>query len=121
MNRYDLGILMRYTTGHAHLRRHNKIAGTIQPGTYGPENQYKMDNPEVGSPQETDASIRCRLCDMKGREETPYHIFTDCPAAWFSRWEYLGDYLFEGQNHYTWDPKKLVGFFKRYDLENKPN
>ena len=31
LNRHDLGILIRYTTGHAHLRRHNKIAGTTAP------------------------------------------------------------------------------------------
>ena len=28
LSRHDLGILVRYTTGHAHLRRLNKIAGT---------------------------------------------------------------------------------------------
>ena len=121
LNRYDLGILMRYTTGHAHLRRHNKIAGTIQPPSFGPENKYQMENPEDSCTTEKDAEIRCRLCNIKGREETPFHLFTECLAAWYSRWEIFGNYTFENEESVPWDPKQLVRFFKKFDLENKPN
>lgn len=36
MSKHDLGILVRYTTGHVHLRRHNKILGTLEPRSFGP-------------------------------------------------------------------------------------
>ena len=65
--------------------------------------------------------IRCRLCNIPGKEETPYHLLTECLAAWYSRWEMLGAYTFENEENPNWDPKELVGFFKRFDLENLVN
>ena len=58
LNRYDLGILIQYTTGHAHLQRHNKIANTEQPKAYSPHMKYKMDNPAEDNNMKDDPDIR---------------------------------------------------------------
>ena len=120
MSRTDLGYIIRYTTGHAHLRRHNKIAGTLQPRSFGPEPFYDMKDPDDHDVSD-DPEVRCRLCRLKGKEETPYHIVTECLAIWHSRWSNLGHYTFETCDHFDWDPTKLVGYLKEIDLENKPN
>ena len=121
MTRTDLGYIIRYTTGHAHLRRHNKIAGTLQPRSFGPEQQYTMPDPEETPGLTDDPEVRCRLCNMTGKEETPYHITAECLATWYSRWTHLGEYTFEHYEYIDWDPTKLVEYLKHIDLENKPN
>ena len=117
---------MRYTTGHAHLRRHNQIANTASPvpSPY-PENQYKAVDPDENMFANNIANlnnyqIRCRKCNIKGSEETPMHIFKDCLAVWRERLHYLGAYTFEKDEHTDWEPSSLLGFFKTLDLENNP-
>ena len=121
LNRYDLGILIRYTTGHAHLRRHNKIANTIQPKAFGPHMKYSMENPAEDPTIMDDPDTRCRLCDIKGNQETPMHMVRDCPATWNKRWECFGYYKFNEEEIIDWNPEKLIGFYKHFDLENKIN
>ena len=65
--------------------------------------------------------ITCRLCKLKGREETPYHIMKDCLGAWRQRRELMGSYTFEHVDLINWNPDALLGLFKHFDLENKPN
>ena len=85
-----------------------------------PEMQYSLQDPDE-LVETDDREIRCRLCKLKGREETPYHIARECLMAWRTRWEYLGGYSFEGHESLSWDPISLLKFFKHFDLENKPN
>ena len=122
MNRHDLGIMVRYLTGHAHLRRHNKIAKTPQPVFFEfPEMSYKFKDPDDWYTDPFDRQITCRICKLKGREETPYHLVTECLGAWRARRTYLGCYSMEGENPIQWEPPGLLEFFKHFDLENKPN
>ena len=122
LNRHNMGILTQYTTGHAHLRRHNKIANTQQPKqVINPQQLYEMEDPTDTFQGEADDDIRCRLCQLRGTEETPFHLFRTCLAAWEARRELLGHYIFEGERLVAWEPMPLVRFFKHYDLENKPN
>ena len=119
LNRHELGILIRYTTGHAHLRRHNKITGTSLPMSLTrPEPRYSLDDPEETN-EADDEEIRCRLCKLKGKEETPIHIFRDCLAPWQTRWSHLGHYTFEKEEYVNWEPTQLVGYFRKLDLENQ--
>ena len=120
MSRADLGIIMRYTTGHAHLLRHNKIAGTLgaRPICF-PLPQYKLIDPDDRFEGSEDIDIRCRLCDLKGSVETPYHILKDCLAVWRESREMFRTYTYEGTDHIDWSPEALVGYFKKLDLENK--
>ena len=124
MNRHNLGIIMRYTTGHAHLRRHNYIANTANPIPIPfPENQHKLVDPDehMFKANPDLYQTRCRLCNLRGSEETPTHIFKECLAVWRERLQYLGAYTFEHDEHTHWDPISLLGFFKELDLENRPN
>ena len=68
-----------------------------------------------------DEEIRCRLCNLKGKTETPFHMVTECLTLWRKRWEHFGHFSLEGDEHISWDPKTLVGFFRKIDLENKTN
>ena len=122
LNRHNMGILVRHTTGHAHLRRHNKIANTKQPmRVLNPQPLYTMEDPDDNHAGPYDDEVMCRLCQLKGTEETPFHLIRDCLATWETRRELLGSYTFEGERIITWEPMALVRFFKRFDLENKPN
>ena len=121
LNRHDLGILVRYTTGHAHLRRHNKIAGTAeQMALTRPEPRYNLHDPDESTMMD-DEEIRCRLCKLHGREETPIHIFQDCLATWRERLQNFGTYTLEENDIPEWEPNRLLGFFKHFDLENRQN
>ena len=68
-----------------------------------------------------DRQITCRICKLKGREETPYHIASECLGAWEARRKFLGCYSIEKDDILKWDPPSLLQFFKHFDLENKPN
>ena len=122
MNRKDLGGMVRYLTGHAHLRRHNKIANTPQPQFVDqPQMQYTLHDPDDNHQGEYDRDIVCRLCKLPGKEETPFHMATECLGAWQARRDILGSYSFEGEQVFRWKPKPLLKFFKHFDLENKAN
>ena len=124
LNRHELGILIRYTTGHAHLRRHNKITGTMLPRALTrPEPNYTLEDPDekTSNEDEDDEDIRCRLCKLKGKQETPIHIITECLAVWERRRELFGSYTFEGDDNIGWEPASLIRFYKEINLENRPN
>ena len=122
MGRSDLGIMIRYLTGHAHLRRHNMIANTQQEIYVDrPRMRYNLQDPDDNHTGTFDDRIMCRLCQLPGREETPYHLARECLRIWGTRREILGGYSFEGDELFNWEPKPLLEFFKHFDLENKPN
>ena len=113
--------MVRYLTGHAHLRRHNKIANTPQPVfTDLPQMNYTLEDPDDRT-ESGDRQIICHLCKLAGHEETSFHLFRDCLRAWETRLNLLGSYSFEQVNTVMWDPVALLKFFKHFDLENKPN
>ena len=60
------------------------------------------------------------MCDLKGKEETPYHLLKECLKIWRNRRETFGTYTFENEEFIDWEPAKLVGFYKDLDLENRP-
>ena len=122
MGRKDLGLMVRYLTGHAHLRRHNKIANTMQP-TYAnfPRMKYSLVDPDDDEKEPLDWDVICRLCQIKSTEETPLHLMAECLAAWEPRLELFGCYSLANESPLQWSPKALLQFFKRFDLENKPN
>ena len=122
LSRHDFGIMVRYLTGHAHLRRHNKIAKTPQETYFDqPEMRYQMVDPDDNHTGPFDREITCRLCKLNGREETPSHLAKECLAAWSARRDMLGCYSYENEDILPWDPISLLKFFKHFDLENKPN
>ena len=122
MGRKDLGIMVRYLTGHAHLQRHNKIANTVQP-TYCnfPRMKYSLVDPDDGTEEQPDWDVICRLCQLTNTEETPLHLIRECLAAWKTRLELFGCYCLADETPLTWSQKALLQFFKHFDLENKPN
>ena len=122
LNPFNMGILIRHTTGHAHLRRHNKIANTMQPKQItNPMPRYSLQDPDDNHTGQYNDDITCRLCQLKGTEETPFHLLQSCLATWETRRELLGSYTFEGERIITWEPMALVRFYKKFDLENKPS
>ena len=122
MSRHDFGIMVRYLTGHAHLRRHNKIANTAQEIYCDlPEMEYRLKDPDDNFTGDFDRSITCRICKLRGREETPLHLAKECLGAWDQRRHLLGCYSYESEDIIPWEPRPLLEFFKRFDLENKPN
>ena len=72
MNHFDLGILIQYITGHAHLRKLNEIADTAQPTAIPfPENKYALTNPDEqmftdNAVNYDNYEVRCRKCKLKG-------------------------------------------------------
>ena len=122
LSRSDLGLMIRYLTGHAHLRRHNKIANTPQEVFYDlPQMLYTLQDPDDNFEGDMDRAVICRLCKLPGREETPYHLATECLRIWNARRQLLGGYCFEADEVFQWKPLELLEFFKTFDLENKPN
>ena len=102
MCRLDLGLMVRYLTGHAHLRRHNKIANTMLGW-----NCQKCSLQDPDELVETDdREIRCRLCKLKGREETPAHTISPGNVLWHGGpdgniWAAT---VLKGMNHYHGTP-----------------
>ena len=79
MKRKDLGIMVRYLTGHAHLRQHNKIAKTPQPQYVDqPQMQYILHDLDDNHQGDYDRKIICQLCKLSGKEETPFHLAREC-------------------------------------------
>ena len=60
----------------------------------------------------------CRLCQLKGMEETPFHLVLNCPYTWRGRADLFGEYDPSPETFANWDPADLAQFFARYDLEN---
>lgn len=111
MGRKDLGMMVRYLTGHAHLGRHNKIAQTPGELYYDlPQRKYEMEDPDENLIGPFDKDITCRLCKIEGKEETPFHLATECLRAWSTRRELLGSYSFE-RDDFRWHPDSLLKFF----------
>ena len=69
--RGQIARLVQYLTGHAFLRRHDKI---VEHGT-----KYHGDSDE------------CRLC-CEYDEETPHHIITECPSQAYRRYDHFGSH-----------------------------
>ena len=65
--------------------------------------------------------IRCRICDLKGKEETPMHMISECLPLWRDRWENFGHFDLEREEYISWEPAALVGFVRKFEFENKPN
>ena len=68
-----------------------------------------------------DSDIVCRLCKLKGTEETPYHLDAKCMGAWQQRRELLGCYSYKRESPMPWEPDSLLQFFKHFDLESGEN
>ena len=89
-NRERVSMLVRYTTGHAFLKRHNMIVekGTTQ----GLENE----------------DIYCSLCESPTEWETPHHVICSCPALMHRRISYFGKYFLD--NDPSWKMKVMLDF-----------
>ena len=61
----------------------------------------------------------CRLCKLKGRQETPTHILLECDAAWRERRTFFRYHKLEKEEIRNWKPEDIVGFFKSLDVENR--
>ena len=129
LNRNDMGILIRNVTGHAFLRRHNYIVNaTIEEADDEINENFlshinnTQSQPVLNPLDEADLSLQenariCRKCRDPTSLETPYHLFTECPAVWKDRRDHLGTYdMYEA--HPTWKPQPFVDFFKSLNLEN---
>ena len=86
---------------------------------FGGVPNYRLKDPDDIHTGPEDMEIRCRLCDLKGSEETPYHLLKDCLAVWEIRRDYFGTYTLENEEYINWSLDALLGFFKTIDLENK--
>ena len=128
LTRHDIGILVRNITGHAFLRRHNFIVGTsVDINDEIDENFLSHINnaqpPPILNPlHEADLTKQenarvCRKCKDPTSLETPYHLYTECPAVWVQRRDHLSTYnMYVAHPH--WKPQPFVDFFKTLDLEN---
>ena len=83
--------------------------------------KYSLNDPEDNHIGCYDREVTCRLCQLNGKEETPYHLAKECLRVWSTRRDLLGGYSFESEDTLCWDPSDLLQFFKHFDLENKPN
>ena len=91
LNRYELGLIVRYITGFAHLRKQNYRIGEA-------------------------IDFTCRYCGHE--EESPSHLITSCPALWKQRLDHLGNFILDKDNP-TWTVKGLTSFIKSINLECK--
>ena len=83
--------------------------------------EYRIKDPDDNFDKDFQRKLTCRICKLKGREETPMHLAFECLGAWEARLFYLGSYSFENEDTISWDPQSMLQFFKHFDLENKPN
>ena len=122
LSKSKLGILVRNVTGHVHLARHNDL---IQPNNsidYTCNNDHTsfIDNSctldEVDTNKHKHRTI-CRLCKLRGMEETPLHLALDCPVTWRERAELFRKYEVNDVDLHSWEPDALVRFFTHYNLE----
>ena len=137
LTKADMGILVRNVTGHAHMDRHRKILGDIalfsdsisesfirhingEEETKQPTESAEPENSlyTLVDPNEARFFGTCKLCRIKGSEETPYHLVMECPYTWRGRVDLLRDYDPNSVSLQKWEPSQLVAFFKRYNLED---
>ena len=85
-----VGMVARFMTGHAFLRRQNKIVLT---GI----------NPPPGDNS-------CRLCEDTVLEETPHHLFTECDRLVDWRLDTLGQRYLDP--HPGWHPELVIKFLR---------
>ena len=135
LTKADLGTLVRNVTGHAHMDRHRRILGDIAIMSdsisedflnhiNGTEREAPVYQPvqnngifEEVNTNEARFFGSCKLCKIKGSEETPYHLVMECPYTWKGRADLLGSYTPNRYELLQWEPDRLVTFFKRYNLE----
>ena len=116
MSRHDISLMIRYLTGHAHLRRHDKICGTLKPrAVMNLKPFFHLADPDKKSGGLHDEEIVCRLCQLRGTEETPHHLYSTCLRSWITRRELTGSYSFEREDILEWKPQALLEFFKHID------
>ena len=125
-----LGILVRNITGHAHLARHNALTGThtadYDDDTDGSTDEDSMSGDNTRLFVEVDTTrwkhrAACRLCKIRGSEETPVHLALDCPYTWRGRAELFRKHEINIHDLSKWEPEDLVRFFTRYNLEKEDN
>ena len=68
LNKSKVGNIVRFTTGHGYLRRHNTV--------------IKKKKRRLQADRDPDSE--CRLC-RSGKEETPIHLLLECPSLMWSR------------------------------------
>ena len=135
LNKHDMGILVRNVTGHTHMDRHKKILGEIAILSDSITEEYLNHINGIEEPprpknspkkntlfDEVDPNMAehfgtCKLCLIKGSEETPYHLAMECPYTWRGRGDFLKSLIPGYSTLMEWEPDKLVAFFKRYNLE----
>ena len=135
LTKADLGTLVRNVTGHAHMDRHRRILGDIAimsdsisedflnhinwTEREAPVYQLVQNNGIYEEVNKNEARFfgSCKLCKIKGSEETPYHLVMECPYTWKGRADLLGSYTPNRYDLLQWEPDRLVTFFKRYNLE----
>ena len=83
----QLGQVIRFLTGHVFMKRHNKIL------LHGSRNIPTED-------------ISCSLCGLD--EETPLHLFMQCPCLTSARAEATGRYLIDDDEYSHYSVKSLL-------------
>ena len=125
LSKTDLGILIRNVTGHAHLARHNAIANTEDKPDQQSEDANMSLEDNAGEILDTvdinksKHSAICRLCQLRGMEETPLHLVLECPATWKERAELFMKHEVNNVDLLSWKPDRLVRFFAHYNLEQE--
>ena len=96
-SRNEIARLVQYITGHAFLRRQNRIV------------EYNS--------KDNDGIKDCRVCNTKD-EETPHHIITSCPVMAWRRNDYFHtpDRLPTYFTH--WRVDQMVGFLDTQELRD---
>ena len=86
INRFDLGRLVQFITGHCNLNRHQSL-------------------------QNREVNPRCRLCDDS--DETPWHLVTGCPSLIWHRADFFHGLILYSID---WSPKQLLRFCKESSI-----
>ena len=89
LNRGDLSQMVRFLTGHNHMRRHNHV----------------IDN---------SVDPTCRLCEDD--KEDSEHIITECEALWQIRNEAFGHSFLDTPP--AWTPSELLQFLRHPKVKN---
>ena len=90
---------------------------TSQESSNGNNTQQVIDPLNEADLTKPENARACRRCRDATSLETPYHLYTECPAVWGSRRDHLQTYQINVQ-HPFWRPQAFVDFFKSLHLEN---